>query len=78
VLRRPFANQWLNLAIVWELLLLLLVITVPVLQRAFGTCHLAAADWLLVVAVAATVVPVLELAKWRQRRTAPDQPRAKR
>ena len=32
VLRRPFANQWLNWAILWESVLLLLVIYLPFLQ----------------------------------------------
>ncbi len=34
VLHRPFANRWLNLAIVWELALLLVVVYVPFLHRA--------------------------------------------
>ncbi len=68
VLNRPFANKWLNLAIVWELLLLLLIIYVPFLHDAFGTFYLPAVDWLIVIALAATISPVLELAKWMERR----------
>ena len=52
----------------WELVLLALVIYVPFLHEPFGTFALSAADWLIVVALAFTVSPVLELAKWMERR----------
>lgn len=68
VLRRPFANKWLNLAIIWELVLLALIVYVPVLERTFGTFGLSLRDWLIIVALAFTVSPVLELAKWIERR----------
>jgi Ca2+-transporting ATPase len=68
LLRSPLSNRWLNLAIVWELLLLVLVVELPFLQDAFGTTGLGAGEWLLVAACAATVVPVLELGKWLVRR----------
>ena len=70
VLERPFANRWLNLAIVWELALLLLVVNVPVLQGAFGTRELALETWLIVAGAAVTIVPVLDLAKRLIRRRA--------
>jgi P-type Ca2+ transporter type 2C len=41
------------------------------LQDAFGTYPLTVQDWLLVLAVAGTIVPVLELAKWVIRRVVP-------
>jgi Ca2+-transporting ATPase len=63
VLRRPFANRWLNLAIAWELTLLVLILHLPVLQGPFRTFAPSPADWLLVAGVAATVLPVLDLAK---------------
>ena len=63
VFDRPFANRWLNLAIVWEIVLLVLVVNVPFLQDAFGTTSLSAADWGIVVSSAVTIVPVLEVAK---------------
>jgi Ca2+-transporting ATPase len=63
VFDRPFANRWLNLAIVWEIVLLVLVVNVPFLQEAFGTRSLSAADWGIVVGSAVTIVPVLEVAK---------------
>jgi P-type Ca2+ transporter type 2C len=68
VLRRPFANKWLNVAIVWELVMLALILYVPILERTFGTYGLSARDWLIIVAAAFTVSPVLELAKWVERR----------
>jgi P-type Ca2+ transporter type 2C len=68
VLRRPFANKWLNIAIVWELVMLGLILYVPLLERTFGTYGLSPRDWLLIVAAAFTLSPVLELAKWAERR----------
>ena len=68
VLRRPFANRWLNLAILWELGLLGLIVYLPFLQRPFGTFGLAWTDWALTVGLAFSVVPVLEFVKWLERR----------
>ncbi len=68
VLRRPFANKWLNLAIIWEMVLLSLIVYLPFLHDAFGTYALSVTDWLIVAGLAVTVVPVLELAKWMERR----------
>jgi Ca2+-transporting ATPase len=67
VLQRPFANRWLNLAVVWELGLLGLILYVPWLQVPFGTFSLSARDWILVATLALTVVPVLEAVKWMER-----------
>ena len=68
VLRRPFANKWLNIAILWELFMLGLILYVPFLENVFGTLALQPRDWLIIVAAALTVSPVLELAKWMERR----------
>jgi Ca2+-transporting ATPase len=68
VLCQPFANKWLNLAIVWELILLVLILYVPILEMTFGTVALPWWDWLIIVAAAFTVSPVLELMKWIERR----------
>ncbi len=68
VLRRPFANRWLNLAVGWELLLLVAVVYVPFLQKPFGTFGFAWSDWALTGGLALTVVPVLETVKWLERR----------
>ena len=76
VLSRPFANKWLNLAILWELTLLVLVVNVPFLQEAFGTTTLALVEWMLVTGLAFLIIPVLEVAKWRIRRMGPHEPSA--
>ncbi|MBM4083315.1 MAG: cation-translocating P-type ATPase [Planctomycetes bacterium] len=68
VLNRPFANKWLNLAILWELALLAMIVYVPVFHKPFGTFSLPPVDWLIVLMLAFTVSPVLELAKWTARR----------
>ncbi|MBD0330253.1 MAG: cation-translocating P-type ATPase [Thermoleophilia bacterium] len=73
---RPFANKWLNVAILWELVLVSLVINVPFLQDAFGTRSLSLETWLLVAAAAFTIVPVLELAKLVIRRVYADVARS--
>lgn len=68
VLERPLANRWLNLAVAWELTLLCLVLYLPLLQGAFGTVGPSLSEWAIVLGVAATIVPVLELGKWVVRR----------
>ena len=68
VLRQPFANKWLNLAIGWELIMLAFILYVPVLERVFGTVALPLNDWLIIIAAALTISPVLELTKWLERR----------
>ncbi len=68
IINRPFANKWLNLAIGWELLMLAAIIIVPFFHAPFGTFLLTGEDWAIVIASAATVVPVLELLKWFLRR----------
>jgi Ca2+-transporting ATPase len=68
VFRRPFANKWLNLAIVWEIIMLFVIVYLPVLQKPFGTFQLPPEDWAIVIVAAFTIVPVLELAKWMVRR----------
>ena len=68
VLNRPFANRWLNLAIIWELCLLILIVHVPFLHAPFGTFSLSAVDLAIVITLAFTVSPVLEIAKFLERR----------
>jgi Ca2+-transporting ATPase len=67
VLDDPFANRWLNLAVSWEVLLLAAVMYVPLLQDAFGTFALSAIEWLVLFCAAASVLPVIEAAKWMAR-----------
>jgi Ca2+-transporting ATPase len=68
VFHKPFSNKWLNLSMIWETALLVLVVYLPFLHEPFGTHALPPSDWLLAGALAATIVPVLELAKWAVRR----------
>jgi Ca2+-transporting ATPase len=68
VLHKPFANKWLNLSILWELLLLLLIVYLPFLHGPFNTSSLPLVDWLIVIGLSLTISPVLELAKWMERR----------
>ena len=68
IFQAPLSNRWLNLAVAWELLLLVAISYVPFLQRAFGTFAFSLADWGVMVAFAASIVPVLETVKWMARR----------
>jgi Ca2+-transporting ATPase len=58
-----FKNKWLNLAIVWETILLVVIVYAPFLQESFHTFALSTVDWIIVILAAGTVFPVLELAK---------------
>jgi Ca2+-transporting ATPase len=44
------------------------IVYAPFLQGALGTFSLTLADWLIVIVLAFSVSPVLELAKWMERR----------
>ena len=68
ILNAPFANRWLNAAVIGELSLLPLIVYLPMLHAPFGTFNLTASDWVLIVMLALTIVPVLELAKLAIRR----------
>jgi len=68
ILHRPFANKWLNRAIFWELGLLLFIVLFPPMHEPFGTYALSLNDWLIAVCASLTISPVLELAKWCERR----------
>jgi P-type Ca2+ transporter type 2C len=68
VLKRPFANKWLNWAISWEIMLLASVVYAPFLREPFGTFSLPLIDWIIVIGMALSVAPVLEAAKWMERR----------
>ncbi len=65
---RPFANRWLNAAILWEIALLVCIVYVPFLQQPFATHALSADEWLIAGTLSATVLPVLEITKWMLRR----------
>ena len=68
VLHKPFANKWLNIAVGWEFVLLIAILYVPFFQNLFDTFALSGIDWLVISGAAFTVVPVLELAKFLERR----------
>ncbi len=68
VLHRPFANKWLNVAIFWELGLLIFIVAFPPLHEPFGTYALTRQDWIIAVGASLTISPVLEVAKWFERR----------
>jgi P-type Ca2+ transporter type 2C len=58
-----FANGWLWAAIIGSTALQVLVVHLPMLQRAFGTVALSGADWAFCVVVASLVLWVRELSK---------------
>jgi Ca2+-transporting ATPase len=68
VFNKPFANKWLNVAVGWEIMLLALIVYLPFLHEAFNTYALPLVDWLIVGGLAATIIPVLEIAKWMERK----------
>jgi hypothetical protein len=53
----------------WELALLVFVVSFPPLHEPFGTYVLSQTDWLITIFPAMTISPVLELAKWFVRRS---------
>ena len=63
VLRRPFANRWLNRAVGGEVVLLALVVYMPWAQVPLGTFAFDGRDWAIAVVLAVTVLPVLDLTK---------------
>ena len=67
-LNKPFANRWLNLAVGWEMVLLFLIVYLPFLHEPFNTYALPLIDWLILGGLAATIIPVLEIAKWMERK----------
>jgi Ca2+-transporting ATPase len=66
-----FRNKWLNLSIVSQIVLLWLIVEVPALNGLFNTYPVSLGEWGLVILVAATIFPVLELGKfvirWQER-----------
>jgi Ca2+-transporting ATPase len=68
VLNGTFSNRWLNLAILGELVLMPFMVYVPFLQGPFSTFGMSVTDWVVVLVVAFSVSPVLELAKAMLRR----------
>jgi Ca2+-transporting ATPase len=63
-----FANHWLWAAVALSISLQVLVVYTPFLQKAFSTVGLTAADWLICVSVASSVLWLRELSKAVTRR----------
>jgi Ca2+-transporting ATPase len=68
VLDHPFANKWLNAAITWEVILLLLIVYLPALHEPFNTFSLHLNDWAIILGLSLSVAPVLEFVKWMERK----------
>ncbi|MCK6566249.1 MAG: ATPase [Chloroflexi bacterium] len=68
IFNRPFENKWLNTAILWEAVLLLLIVYIPALHEPFNTFSLPLVDWLIIGALSLTISPVLEFVKWMERK----------
>jgi len=60
---RLFTNRWLWLAVGGSVVMQVLVVYVPFLQRAFGTTALNGRDWGVCVAVASSVLWLREASK---------------
>jgi P-type Ca2+ transporter type 2C len=58
-----FRNKWLNLSILSQIVLLWLIVEVPVFNDLFNTYPLNFQEWVIVILVAATIFPVLEMGK---------------
>ena len=65
-----FTNLWLWVALGISLLLQVVVVYTPFLQRAFGTVSLSPQDWLFCIAVASSVLWLREISKLIARRCA--------
>jgi len=58
-----FTNRWLWAAVAGSIALQVLVVHVPLLQRAFGTTSLGTGDWLVCAAIASSVLWLRETTK---------------
>ena len=67
-----FKNKWLNLAVLSQIVLMLIIIEVPLFNDLFNTYPLNSFEWLVVILLAMTIFPVLELTKavirWQERK----------
>jgi calcium-translocating P-type ATPase len=64
-----FSNQWALAGIAAVLLLQAAFIYAPPMQDAFGSAPLSIGEWLLALAAAGTVLPVVSAEKWWRRRS---------
>ena len=63
ILSHPMENRWLNLAVFWELCVLVAIVMVPAIGNVIGTFPLTISDWLIAATSSMTVIPVIEAAK---------------
>lgn len=61
--RGTFKNKWLNIAVFWELLLLVAIIYIPFFHEAFNTYYLTAWEWGIAILLGASVTIVMETTK---------------
>jgi potassium/sodium efflux P-type ATPase len=64
---QPFSNRWLWGAVALSVGLQIVVIYLPVLQRAFDTAPLSAGEWLITLGTASLVLWIEEARKWIRR-----------
>jgi Ca2+-transporting ATPase len=60
----PWINPWLLLAIAGSVLIHVLIIYIPFFAEIFGTCHMTAYDWLIVMIFSAPVILIDEVLKF--------------
>jgi Ca2+-transporting ATPase len=58
-----FKNKWLNWSILSSVVLAVIVIQVPALDRVFHTSYLNMKDWVIVIIATLTIFPVVEITK---------------
>ncbi|MDP2918902.1 MAG: cation-translocating P-type ATPase [Dehalococcoidia bacterium] len=58
-----FRNKWLNIAVLSQVVLLWAIVELPLFNELFNTFPLTAMEWVIVVILAGTIFPVLELSK---------------
>ncbi|HDY69855.1 MAG TPA: HAD family hydrolase, partial [Actinobacteria bacterium] len=63
VLKHMFGNRWLNAAVAVSMAMMVAVVHIPVLQRAFHTESLSVFDWLVAIAVGSLSLWAVELLK---------------
>jgi len=59
-----FKNKWLNLSILPSIVLAVIVIQVPALDKVFHTSYLNMKDWVILIIATLTIFPVVEITKW--------------
>jgi Ca2+-transporting ATPase len=59
-----FKNRWLNLSILSSVVLAVIVIQVPALDKVFHTSYLNPRDWIIVIVATLAIFPVVEITKW--------------